>query len=282
MSKMNDTSLQIFDFHSDLITENELSLPQKLEFLRSSCDANGMVLALWTSAHPLSIEQVYQALQPFVQLKLPNVYFSIEDLNLLSTDISSIAALPFLFWGIVWNNSNRYASSCFESVDSGLTSHGKKLASALLQRNRVLDVAHASKKTFLDILNIAPPKSVVCSHTCFDSVHSHARNLDFEQCRYLVDNGGIVGLTLVEKFLGGGSVEHVLRHIDWFADKFGVDNLCLGTDFFGATPLKDLDNYAKVANLRQELYKKGWTSQDVDKCLYANLQNFIKQLELRQ
>ena len=61
----------------------------------------------------------------------------------------------------------------------------------------------------------------------------------------IIDSGGLVGLCLVSKFLNGtkkSGIDDIVRHIDYFACKFGVDNLALGTDFFGT---KYLPSHAK-------------------------------------
>ena len=60
------------------------------------------------------------------------------------------------------------------------------------------------------------------------------------QLKMIVESGGIVGLCLVSEFLNGtkrSSVKDVVSHIDYFACKFGIDNLAIGTDFYGTKQL---------------------------------------------
>jgi len=288
---MNNSFL--FDFHTDVVTCDELSLEQKLQYVVEQSKRHSMVLALWTSKYKLSIAQIYEVIKPYRDLNLNNVYFGIEDINLDLSDfgfsnidanstniqidaLQAIASLPFLYYGLVWNNSNIYATSCTDSIDDGLSAFGKQLVATLLKHNKVIDLAHASKRTMYDVIDVLDGKNLVCTHTCFDAVHHHVRNLDIAQCKALVEHDAMIGMTLVSQFLGGDSIEYVLRHIEWFAEKFGVDNLCIGTDLYGTTSLKNLETYDKIAeSIEYDLSKRGWKQDDVDAVLYGNLQNYI-------
>ena len=86
--------------------------------------------------------------------------------------------------------------------DHGLTEHGRALVRACNEAGLLLDVAHASRKTFWDMLEASatPPFS---SHSGADGVHPHPRNLDDDQIRALAARGGIVGVIFVAAYLGG-------------------------------------------------------------------------------
>ncbi|MCL1944569.1 MAG: membrane dipeptidase [Firmicutes bacterium] len=302
------TKLNIFDFHNDIVTSEELILNQKLDWIIEQSKCNGIILALWTSKKSLTLENIKSILQPYIDLNLPNVYFSIEDINIhdyrlvdlkyVNNDIygtyeknkylffCELATMPFLFYGIVWNNSNRYASSCMsgniEDCD-GLTHDGKIFLHTLLQHNKVVDTAHASRNSFYDILDCVQGKNIVCSHACFEPVYKHPRNLDYYQCKSLVECDGLVGLTLVKNFLCEHDtkdtwIQRVVRHIDWFVQNFGVDNLCIGTDFFGTSPLPTLSSYDEIAILRDFLVNLGYNNGDIDKLMFSNLQNYISRI----
>ena len=64
---------------------------------------------------------------------------------------------------------------------------------------------------------------------------------------------------------------------DYYCQKFPIDNLCLGTDFFGTDFLPDgiHENYASLEILREELEKRGYKEKDVEKIFYKNLSDFL-------
>jgi membrane dipeptidase len=259
----------LFDFHNDILTSDQ-SNQYKREYVVQQSQRVGLVLALWTSKCALTLSQVSNILQPYIDLGLPNIVLSIEDINIIDASPQQIAMLPFVFYGLVWNVSNRYAGSCYDTI--GLSSDGVELVSTLCEHNKVVDVAHASKASFWDILDCTHGNNVVCSHTCFDTVHHHVRNLDDTQCQALVDNNSLIGFALVRDLLGGDDLNLVIRHIDWFVNKWGVDNLCIGTDYFGTNHLQELSTYEQVdTNIRNGLSKLGYANSDIDKILYNNL-----------
>ncbi len=58
----------------------------------------------------------------------------------------------------------------------------------------VLDLAHASEKTFFDVLDRAPDAPVVASHACCRAVYDIPRNLTDDQLRALRDHDGVLAV----------------------------------------------------------------------------------------
>jgi membrane dipeptidase len=100
--------------------------------------------------------------------------------------VARLAAAGVRFLGPLWERDSRAGSSCRTPAarDGGLTDHGRTLVRACNEAGLLLDVAHASKKTFWDMMEVSatPPFS---SHSGADGVHRHARNLDDDQIRAL-------------------------------------------------------------------------------------------------
>ncbi|MDR3021641.1 MAG: membrane dipeptidase [Clostridiales bacterium] len=267
----------IFDFHNDIIT-HKCSLKNKLDYLHGQMSSGvSVVAALWTSKFALSMESIESLLAPFLQLGRQhknNLIFSIEDLNIVDASFDDIVNLPFLFYGLTHNRNNIYAGSCMEG-NLGLLDNGKSLCKLLLENHKIVDTAHASKQCFYDIIECMQGKNIVCSHTCFEEVHSHARNLDKNQCDLIVKCGGMVGLTLVKDFLGYDDLQSIFVHIDWFVQRYGIDNLCIGTDFFGTTHLRCMQDYQSFKSLRLYLYNNGFDLQSIDKIFFTNLNDYI-------
>ena len=98
------------------------------------------------------------------------------------------------FLGPLWERDSRAGTSCRTPPerDSGLTDAGRALVRSCNDAGLLLDVAHASKKTFWDMVETSrtPPFS---SHSGAAGVHPHPRNLDDDQIRALAARAGSSG-----------------------------------------------------------------------------------------
>ena len=62
----------------------------------------------------------------------------------------------------------------------------------------------------------------------------------------------------------------------YISEKFGTDNFCIGTDFFGTDSVPEgLSNYEGFNFLREKLQKEGMVNGDIDKLFYRNLCDFL-------
>ena len=86
-------------------------------------------------------------------------------------------ALADVFWelgvrmmALCWNRRNVFADGAGEAAGGGLSVLGLELVDRLAQLGIVLDLAHASDRTFSDVLERAPDASVIVSHACCRAV----------------------------------------------------------------------------------------------------------------
>ena len=159
---------------------------------------------------------------------------------------------------------------------------GKRLISLLNEKNIAVDTAHISKGGFKDIADNA--KIIVNSHTCFCGVYRHKRNIDDEQIKEIVERGGVIGVTFVGYFMTGDKkcdLSDLIKQIDYFCQKFGSDNLAVGSDFYGTDFLPDgLDDYSGYDKVKEYLsVNLGYKNSDIDKILYKNLADFTKRIK---
>ncbi|MBO5926180.1 MAG: membrane dipeptidase, partial [Clostridia bacterium] len=121
-------------------------------------------------------------------------------------------------------------------------------------------------------------KKVMISHTAFNGVFKHKRNVSDGLIIDVISKGGIIGLTLVGYFLTlkSATIYDVIKHIDYFTSKFGEDNLCIGTDYNGTNYLpKGLTKYTHFITLKEELLKLGYKEETVNKIFYYNAYNYF-------
>ena len=241
--------MRIFDLHNDALTAG------------GSATDDDVIYAVWTTC--LNKQKVFDILDG-----APDRMIAIEDCGIFADDISSlISRRKIMYAGLTWNHENDLAGGTYSSERLKLL--GKDAVRILNTNNIVVDTAHLNEASFYDVIEIAD--NVICSHTCFNYINDHPRNLTCDQISAIISKGGIIGLCLVSDFLGGNTIDDVIRHIDWFLSHFGDKNLSIGTDFYGTSDLpKDLGCYKDFDKLTLAMIKRGYSDATIHRILYEN------------
>ena len=173
--------------------------------------------------------------------------------------------------GITWNLDNKFGASCLTKKDYGLTAYGEELVALANKLGVVLDLAHASKRTALDVLS-ASRKPVVISHANIASVHKVPRNVDDDVLDALKKNGGVIGLTAIPSTIGGrGSLADLVRHALYVKEHFGADILAIGTDALGVDRMAEgLETVEKLPAFLEMLREAGFNEGEVEGVAYRN------------
>ena len=97
----------------------------------------------------------------------------------------------------------------------------------------ILDLAHASERTFFEVLEHAPDAPVVVSHACCRAVYDTPRNLSDDQLRALRDHDGVLAVMAIPLAvdLEAPSLERVVDHIDHAVAVMGIEHVGIGADF---------------------------------------------------
>ena len=197
---------------------------------------------------------------------------AVEDLGFLAEcDIDEFDFRGLFYCSLTWNYDNAYAGG---AMDSGrLTNSGKRLIDAINGKCAV-DLAHLNKKSFFEVLDRA--QNPICSHTGFTD---HPRCLDKAQIRALVKRNSPIGLSAVTKFSGANSAKDFAVVVDGYVQRYGCDNLCIGTDFNGSVDFpNDLYDYSMFDTVVTELNNRGYTDSDCNKIFYDNAKRFYKEI----
>ena len=257
----------IFDLHNDFPT----ALPSS-EFARYIERAAATVTAaIWTSE--LSDPRGFiGTIMP--TLENSGMPIALEDIGFLcGSDIEGFDFSRFLYCSLTWNNKNGFAGGA--SDDGRLTEEGKNVIERM---NGVcaVDLAHIGKSAFYAALDAA--QRPMCSHTGFaDS--GNPRCLDDSQISALVARHAPIGLCAVRRFTGADTAVEFAKVIDSFAERYGVDCLCLGTDFCGSDDLPpDLSKYSHFSAVSAELSRLGYGESDIDKIFYSNAKRFYEEI----
>ena len=83
---------------------------------------------------------------------------------------------------------------------NGLSEFGKKVVSEMNRLGLMIDVSHASDKSFYDVLEISKAP-VIASHSCARALCSHNRNLSDDMLKALAKNNGVIQVCLVGDYV---------------------------------------------------------------------------------
>ena len=195
--------------------------------------------------------------------------------------VARLADAGVRFLGPLWERDSAAGTSCrtARANDRGLSELGRALVAACNARGILLDVAHASRKTFWDMVACSSTP-VFSSHSGAAGVHDHPRNLDDEQIRAMAEKGGIVGVIFVAPYLGGMfcTLDRIADHIEHVVAVGGEDCVALGSDFDGFMPLpRGIRDAADLPRLTEVLWRRGWREAALRKLLGENALRYLAQ-----
>ena len=222
----------ISDFHNDFPTDKNFK--NILEEYNNK--QNIVVGAVFGGKR--SLADILSISNYLYNMKGENIYLAFEDIGYINDigDLQALISFKPCYITLGWNNDNKLLGGA--SGDSGLTEFGRQVIKILNENKIAVDLAHTNEKSFIEIYDLV--NEVVCSHTCFKTIRNHFRNLNDFQLKLLNLRNAPIGLAFYKDFLtenNSCSIEDVLKNIFYFTDKFGVANLCLGTDFYGCKDL---------------------------------------------
>jgi membrane dipeptidase len=133
--------------------------------------------------------------------------------------------------GLTWNRRNAFADGAGEDGAGGLSRLGRELVAVCAQLGMVIDLAHASERTFWDVLE--SDVAVVCSHAACRAHLDHPRNLSDEQLRALAERDGVLGIMLHPLVIDveAPTIDRAIDHLDHAVEVMGIDHVGLGGDF---------------------------------------------------
>jgi microsomal dipeptidase-like Zn-dependent dipeptidase len=173
---------------------------------------------------------------------------------------------------LTWNYETEYGFSCYDDGAAPLKPAGRQLVRALEDSPLMLDLAHLNDGGFYEALELyAPP--VLVTHTFSRSLTDHPRGLTDDQLRALGDHGGLIGVAFDPDFLGQGSVDEALRHVDRIASLAGEGAVSIGSDW-GVVTMGELGDHEALAGLLAAV-ATGYGTDLAEKFAFANAYDFL-------
>ncbi len=196
---------------------------------------------------------------------------AIENGYAIGKDLSNIE--KFRQAGVVYmtlchNGDNDICDSARGAGENdGLSAFGRDVVREMNRVGMMIDLSHASEKSFYDALE-ASSVPVVCSHSSCRALCNHPRNLTDDQLRAITAKGGVVQLTMYKGFLveeGDATLDDFLRHLEHAIKVAGINHVGIGTDFDGDGTIAGCSDASQVINLTRELIRRGYSAASIKK-----------------
>jgi membrane dipeptidase len=191
--------------------------------------------------------------------------------------------------GLVWSRPNAFGHGVpFKFPHSpdtgpGLTAAGRDLVRACNRLGIMLDLSHLNEQGFWDVarLSAAP---LVATHSNAHALCPITRNLTDRQLDAIKESDGLVGVAFEVSMLRADGdrnvdtpLETVVQHIDYLAERIGIDRVGLGSDFDGATMPRALGDVSKLPDLVAALRKHGYDERAIRKVTHENWIRVLRQ-----
>jgi membrane dipeptidase len=201
---------------------------------------------------------------------------SLEGMHALEGKVEAVDELyaaGFRMLGFAHFFDNEMSGSAHGVNKEGLTELGRAVVKRMEERGMTLDLAHASQKTFQEVLTIAT-RPLVVSHTGVKGTCNNNRNLSDSQLRAIAKNGGVVGIGYWSTATCGKDARAIARAIRHAVSVAGIEHVGLGSDFDGAvtTPF----DTAGLVEVTDALIAEGFGEGEIRKIAGANVLRVLR------
>lgn len=260
--------MKIFDLHNDFLTQSKNPKKALCSFGKNVYP----IAVIYREQN--SFNYAINKIEILNKIKGFKPKFAFEDIGYNDLDLNLLLSLKPLYVSLTYNGENAFGYGVDYNLP--LKKLGLETAKTISKNGTIIDTAHLSKEGTFSLINSGI--KVINSHTAFSAVYKHKRNVDGEIIKGIISSGGIVGFTLVGYFISkNATIFDAFKHIDYFIQKFGYKNLCIGTDFYGTDCLvKGIYNYKNLYKLANVLKSYGYTSTVINSIFYDNAYNFFK------
>jgi membrane dipeptidase len=209
----------------------------------------------------------------------------LEGAEPIATDLSNLEdwyARGLRSIGLVWSRPNDFAEGVpfrFPSspdTGRGLTPAGRELVRACNRLGILVDLSHLNEAGFWDVAGLSDAP-LVATHSNAHALCAASRNLLDTQLDAIRDSNGIVGVNFAVTFLREDGalvpetpISEIVRHIDYLAERMGVDHVAFGSDFDGAVVPAELGGAAGLPKLVDALRAAGYDAEAVAKITHEN------------
>ena len=205
-----------------------------------------------------------------------SIMLGIENGYAIGKDLSNVER--FRRRGVVYmtlchNGDNDICDSAKGNNEhGGVSAFGEKVIQEMNRVGMMVDLSHASEKSFYDAIDISC-LPIVCSHSSSRLLCDHPRNLTDDQMRRLAQSGGVAQVTFYDGFLkkeGGATIIDAINHLNHMVDVMGIEHVGIGTDFDGDGGVTGLASASELINFTRQLLQQRYSNHDIELIWGAN------------
>ena len=217
--------------------------------------------------------------------------------------IDAFWALGVRMFGLTWARRNAFADGSGEPNAGGLSAIGRELVDRLVALGCAIDLAHASGRTFEDVLDrTGDEAALIVSHTCCRALNDITRNTSDDQLRAISERDGVVGIMALPRAVDPERpvLERYVDHVEHALEVAGAEHVCVGGDFMAqlvrsgcatitpreaatlppgldlGQPVAGLEGPADYPALADALRARGHHDATVAAVLHGNLLRFLR------
>lgn len=167
------------------------------------------------------------------------------------------------------------------NTHNGVSRFGAEVIREMNRQGIMVDLSHASEKSFYDALDIST-QPIVCSHSSSRALCDHPRNLTDDQMRALAKAGGVAQTTIYHGFLrseGEATVLDAIAHLEHSIRIMGIEHVGIGTDFDGDGGVRGLNDSSEIINFTRMLLAKRYNKADIQRIWGGNFMRVMAQVQ---
>jgi len=182
-----------------------------------------------------------------------------------------------------WNYDNAVCDSVAgNNRHNGLSAFGRQVVEKAEELGIIIDVSHASDKTFSDVAQVSH-KPFIASHSNCRSICSHRRNLTDEQIKWIAKSGGVIGINLCPDFLnnsGNAGLADIISHIEHISSLVGTAYVGFGCDFDGIDSLPaGISGVQDMGKIIDILLRLNYKEEDVKNIAGLNFVRLLQDMQ---
>jgi len=167
---------------------------------------------------------------------------------------------------------------------------GKQVVKEMNRLRMVVDISHSGKRTTLDACNESD-QPVTANHANVEKLSGHSRNKSDEELRAIIKTGGVVGVTLINRFIlqnpsRPATVDDFVDHVDYLVEFLGIDHVGIAADcYLDGSQVYEVDfsdpylnSYDRWKHVARRLHDKGYSREDIQKVLGLNFKRIFEQV----
>ena len=213
-----------------------------------------------------------------IMLGVENGYAIGKDL----TQVEHFRKRGVVYMTLCHNGDNDICDSARGNNEHGGVSHfGAQVISEMNRLGMMVDLSHASEKSFYDALEISKTP-IVCSHSCARALCDHPRNLKDDQLKALTQRDGVAQLTCYHGFLhseGEATILDMVEHLNHMVNVMGVEHVGIGTDFDGDGGVRGFASASEVINFTRRLLRERYSEDDLRLIWGGNFLRVMKEIQ---